>query len=46
MKTAAWIIKNVDLEQLKGKAIPEHSVTVTTTRKTLGKLKSYQTTLG
>ena len=37
MKTAAWIIKNVDLEELKGKSLPESSVSVATTRKTIVK---------
>ena len=46
MKTAAWIIKNVDLEELKGKSIPEASVPVATSRKSIGKMKSYQATLG
>ena len=46
MKTAAWIIKNVDLEELKGKSISGPSVTVTTSRKTIGKMKSFQATLG
>lgn len=46
MKTAAWIIKNVDLEQLKGKSMPKHEVELATSRKTVGKLKTYQATLG
>ena len=46
MKTAAWIIKNVDLEEMKGKSIPEASVPVATSRKSIGKMKSYQATLG
>lgn len=46
MNTAAWIIKNVDLEELKGKSLPEASVSVVSTRKTIGKMKSYQATLG
>ena len=46
MKTAAWIIKNVDLEEMKGKSVPEASVPVATSRKSIGKMKSYQATLG
>ena len=46
MKTAAWIIKNVDMENIKGKPVPEHTVPVQAARKTIGKMKSFQATLG
>lgn len=46
MKTAAWVIRNVDLEELKGRPLPEPSVTVAQTRKTIGLKKEFQATLG
>ena len=46
MKTAAWIIKNVDLEEIRGKSPVESQVSVTAARKTVGKMKGYQATLG
>ena len=45
MKIAAWITKNVDLQEIRGKS-PVESQAVTTSRKTVGKMKGYQATLG